>query len=334
MKVTSLLAKNELGGEKSSKEQFALDVLEGLNASPKCISPKYFYDDKGSELFQKITQHSDYYPCRSEFEILSRIRGELAECLEEIEMDIIELGVGDGHKSQLIIEKLLGSGMKVNFYPIDISEKAMALLEDNICGHAKLNIHGVVADYFDGLRFVRNFSDNKQIVLFLGSNIGNFDGNQRRKFLYRLWNNLNHGDFALIGFDLKKDVGTLSNAYDDSSGHTREFNLNLLNRINMELGGTFDVSKFQHLATYNPVLGAMESYLLSRDSQDVFIADLEKSFHFDEFEPIHLEYSFKFLESEIDDLANETGFRRLRNFTDTNNYFVDSLWQAVKGGSV
>lgn len=329
MEITQLIHDDRQGAD-AFEERFAIDVLTGLCATPKEISAKYFYDDAGSELFQKITQHKDYYLTRTEFGILTHARREIPEIIDTREIDIIELGAGDGHKSQLIIQGFLNASRKVNFCPIDISEKAMDLLEKNIESGAGLSVHGVVAEYFEGLRFVRGRSSNTQLVLFLGSNIGNFDRIQNQGFLRKLWKSLNHGDYVLIGFDLKKDVEILTAAYNDSSGYTREFNLNLLRRINRELGGRFDLNKFRHFGIYNPVLGAMESYLLSTEKHEVYISDLERVFYFDVFEPVHLEYSFKFLQSDIEFLSNQTGFRIIENFSDPENFFIDSLWKVEK----
>ncbi len=312
------------------REQFSIDVLTGFCSTPKNLSAKYFYDDIGSELFQKITQHEDYYPTRIEFQILEKIKNNIPKIIASKEVDIIELGAGDGHKSQLILDGFLDNGIKVNFYPIDISEKAMHLLEKTIRPHKNLEIHGVVGEYFEGLRFVRGKSSNPELVLFLGSNIGNFDRVQNQGFLRKLWKILDDGDFALVGFDLKKNVDIMIAAYNDSAGYTKAFNLNLLRRINTELGGNFDLEKFEHFGTYNPVKGGMESYLLSTEKQNVYISDLQRSFFFDKMEPLHLEYSFKFLESDIDFLSEQTGFDVIQHFTDDRNYFVDSLWKVKK----
>ncbi|MEM7645676.1 MAG: L-histidine N(alpha)-methyltransferase [Pseudomonadota bacterium] len=314
-----------------SDEQFSNDVLMGLCSSPKSLSAKYFYDDRGSELFQKITDHFDYYPTRSEFEILKNIKTQLPKLFDHQEMDIIELGVGDGHKSRLLIEGFLDHDVKVNYFPIDISEKAMHLLDKNIPNHDRLETKGVVGDYFDGLRSIRENSSNPKLVLFLGSNIGNFNPVQAQGFLRRLWRGLNNNDHVLIGFDLKKHIRTLNAAYNDSAGLTRDFNLNLLTRINRELGGNFKIEDFEHFGSYNPILGAMESYLISVKKQEVFISDLERKFEFDEFEPLHLEYSFKFLRSDIDRLGKQTGFEILEHFSDHSEFFVDSLWKVRKG---
>jgi dimethylhistidine N-methyltransferase len=311
-------------------EVFASEVLMGLSSKPKTISAKYFYDDVGSELFQKISQHKDYYLTKTEFQILERFGDSLAAFIKVTEIDILELGVGDGHKSKLIIDSFLANGTKVNFYPIDISEKAMHLLGENLDESQELNIHGIVADYFHGINYLKKISSNKKLVLFLGSNIGNFNKDQTKEFLKKLWLSLNSNDHVLIGYDLKKDISILNRAYNDSDGLTTAFNLNLLKRINLELGANFNHTKFKHYGFYNPSLGAMESYVISLIDQDIYIETLEKSFHFSKFEPLHLESSFKFSESEINELASETGFSIEDHFTDPQNYFIDALWYVQK----
>lgn len=330
MKISRLIKQSAVGDE-AQKEQFAIDVLTGLCASPKNLAAKYFYNDIGSEIFQNITQHKDYYPTRTEYEILDMVKHELPQIVGKQDIDIIELGAGDGHKSQLIIDAFLCTNPKVNYYPIDISEKAMLTLRDNIKAHDNLMVHGVVAEYFEGLRYVKQRSNNKQLILFLGSNIGNFDRIQNQGFLRKLWMSLNTSDYVMLGFDLKKDVSVLTAAYNDSGGYTKEFNLNLLKRINQELGGNFNTDKFQHFGVYSPTLGAMESYVLATEEQDVYISELERSFHFNAYEPIHLEYSFKFLKSDIDFLSRKTGFEIVAHFSDAQNYFANSLWKVVKG---
>jgi dimethylhistidine N-methyltransferase len=314
----------------SDQGQLAIDVLTGLCATPKQLPAKYFYDDAGSEIFQKITRHQDYYLTAAEVEIITNIKDELPSLIDEQEIDIIELGAGDGHKSQLIVDGFLKAGCKVNFYPIDISEKAMGMLQENMSHHTNLSVHGVIAEYFEGLRLVRSKSTNKQLILFLGSNIGNFDRVQNQGFLRKLWMSLNVSDHILLGFDLKKDVSKLTAAYNDSHGLTAQFNLNLLHRINVELGGNFNLNKFQHFGVYNPVMGAMESYVLSTENQEVYIAALQRTFCFSAFEPIHLEYSFKFTPSDIEFLCEQTGFNVVKHFTDKDHYFIDSLWQVNK----
>lgn len=327
MKITNLIEKDQ---SSQHREEFAADVLIGLSTHPKFISSKYFYDDIGSELFQKISQHEDYYLTKTEYSIFQDASTAIPELIREPEIDIIELGAGDGHKSKLIIDGFLNKGCKVNFYPIDISEKAMHLLGQNMTTSENFTIHGIVSDYFTGLTHLKNISGNKKLVLFLGSNIGNFNKQQSRDFLKKLWMSLNTSDHVLIGYDLKKDTHILNKAYNDSAGLTRAFNLNLLNRLNRELGANFDVSKFQHYGFYNPALGAMESYIVALEDQEVYISALEKSFYFEKFEAMHLESSYKFSPSDINYLANHTGFHIEQHFSDERNYFMDALWQVQK----
>jgi L-histidine N-alpha-methyltransferase len=310
-----------------SKLQFAKDIDIGLSATPKNLSSKYFYDTKGSQIFQEITKLDEYYLTRSELEILENIKNILPDLVGKNEVDIVELGVGDGHKTKIIINSFLDKNIKVNFFPIDISAEAMHLLEDHISESKNLNMHAVVGEYIEGMNFAREHSKNRQIVLFLGSNIGNFNKNEGQHILRKIKSILKKDDFLLIGFDLKKDIEFMTRAYSDHEGITARFNLNLLERINTELGADFDVENFEHQAIYNPELGAMESYLISLKNQIVSIAELKKKFSFEAFESIHLEYSFKFLEKDIQDLSVQGGFKRIGNFKDGNQYFIDSLWQ-------
>ncbi|MFW5432178.1 MAG: L-histidine N(alpha)-methyltransferase [Methylophilaceae bacterium] len=324
MKITNLIKKNQ---DSQHHEDFSLDVIAGLSAQPKAISAKYFYDDIGSELFQKISQHPDYYPTKTEFSILQSIANKIPTIINELEIDIIELGAGDGHKSKLIIEGFLDKGCQVNFYPIDISEKAMQLLGEHLSVNENLHTHGVVADYLKGLNHLKKISGNKKLVLFLGSNIGNLTKEQSHNFLNNLRSSLNAADYMLIGFDLIKDPGILNKAYNDADGLTKAFNLNLLSRINNELGGDFDISEFQHYGFYNPTQATMESYLISLTDQDISIATSDKIFHFEQFEAMHLEYSHKFSPSDITHLASDIGFDVTQLFSDKKNYFIDALWQ-------
>ncbi len=324
MKLTDLIDKNQ---SSNHHRAFTLDVVTGLSVTPKSIASKYFYDDIGSELFQKITQHKDYYPTKTEFSILQQISSILPALIHETEIDIIELGAGDGHKSKLILDGFLNHDCKVNFYPIDISEKAMHLLADNLTTSENLNIHGVIADYFNGLDHLKKNSKNKKLVLFLGSNIGNFTKRHCDDFLKNLAVSLSADDYVLIGFDLKKDALVLNKAYNDSDGLTKAFNLNLLHRINQELDANFDISKFQHYGYYNPTLEAMESYIISLADQDVFLKAADKTIHFEKFEAMHLEFSHKFAPPNLMELAKNNGFNVVQHFSDDKEFFIDALWK-------
>lgn len=326
MKIARLTF-DDLTRENLEKKQFAEDVLEGLSSSPKKISSKYFYDDAGSRIFQKITTLDDYYPTRAEFEILDNIKELLPDIVGTGEVDLIELGAGDGHKTRLLIDSFLEKGVRVHYFPVDISEEALHQLEHNIPQKENFEMQGVVADYLDGLQYIRSLSKNRQVLLFLGSNIGNFSKDESIGMLEKIREHMHEKDYLLIGFDLKKNIDVLNRAYNDSEGVTAEFNFNLLRRINSELGGDFEPSNFTHRSIYNPSLGAVESFLISLCDQTVTLRSLNKTFHFDEFEPLHLEYSFKFLEKEIDEISRHVGFKSVSNFKDHDKLFVDALWQ-------
>lgn len=314
------------------KEQFALDVLIGLTSQSKRISPKYFYNDLGSELFQKITESKDYYLTNLEHQILNNYSVTIAKKIKETTdiIDLIELGAGDGRKTTLLVNALNKEGIKINYFPIDISEKAMAQMKKFLTETEKFNITGIIAEYFHGLNYLRDRSKNPKLLLFLGSNIGNFNRAQAAGFMRKAWRTLNLNDWLLLGADLKKDINILHKAYNDSDGITRRFNLNLLNRINEELGGDFEIKSFDHYGSYNPLMGAMESYLISKKEQTVYVKELKKKFHFKSFEPIHMEYSTKYLEAELLELGISSGFKAEETYYDKKKWFSNFLFKVIK----
>ena len=310
---------------------FALDVLNGLSETPKRLSSRWIYDEHGSELFSRICNVDEYYPTRCEAEILRNHAPDILKRAGDEALDIVDLGAGDGRKTNIVLERALTQVKDVRYVPIDISESAMeGLAKATSEKFPQLKLRGIVAEYFDGLSWLSNTDDRKNLVLFLGSNIGNFNKVQARVFLRQLWEALNPGDQVLIGFDLKKDIELLLAAYNDKEGVTAAFNKNLLKRINRELGGNFDLSAYRHYATYDVFTGAMESYIVSLKRQSITIKDLQSTFEFDEWEPIHTEYSYKYLQKDIDALAGSTGFKILEQYYDNNGWFTDSLWQVEK----
>ena len=321
-----------------SLEFFAGDVLEGLTARPRRLSSKYFYDERGSELFQQISALDEYYLTRCEREILAKhrdrigslVKAELEASLHE-RLNLVELGSGDGHKAFLIVEQLLSEHLDFTYVPIDISPNAMGTLMGSLSvALPHVRTRGLVSDYFQGINWLGRTNHSLNLVMFLGSNIGNFHPEACRGFLCRLWDSLSGGDLVLIGFDLKKDVSTLLRAYNDSEGVTRDFNLNLLERMNRELNADFDLAEWEHYAPYNPNLGAMESYLISRRRQKVHVERLKRTFEFDRAEPIHTEYSYKYSVRDIQELAQENGFELLTNLIDDRGWFADSIWRVRK----
>jgi dimethylhistidine N-methyltransferase len=308
--------------------EFALDVLTGLSERPKRLSSKWFYDDEGSRLFQKIMATEAYYPTDSERWIFEQRGAEIARHFAGRDIDVVDLGAGDGAKTIVLLEHLRAAGVTVRYVPIDISEGAMRELVPRIeARFPGMDVTGVVGGYVSSLRWLSQQDDRTRLVLFLGSNIGNFDKPRARAFLRRLWTGLQTGDHALIGFDLKKDIEVLLDAYNDPDGVTRAFNLNLLTRINRELGANFDLQKWRHYGTYNVFSGAMESYLVSLEQQEVHITALRHSFRFASWEPIHTEYSYKYLPEDVESLAESTRFEVLERYLDDRGWFCDALWR-------
>lgn len=330
-----ILKPKDLEKTDTVKQSFSFAVLVGLSQTPKSLPSRYFYDEKGSRLFQQIMELPEYYLTPCEFDILKTKKGEFSRLVGKQRFNLIELGAGDGRKTSLLLDHFLKNGLSFRYIPIDISESAMRMITRYLNRKfPQLEIEGIVAEYFDGLKWLGQMAPCRNLVLILGSNLGNFDKAHSRLFLHNLWNSLNNRDYVVIGFDLKKDIDLMRMAYNDSKKTTSEFNLNLLLRINRELGGNFDLKRFRHHASYDVFSGAMESYLVSLEKQTVFIKEIGQSFSFDAWEPIHTEYSYKYLESDIEELASETGFVIEKQLYDLKKYFVDSIWRVEKVDSL
>jgi len=311
-------------------EQFSRDVLHGLSAQPKYLHSKYFYDKHGDSLFQQIMELEEYYLTRCEYEILQNHKEDLLGKIRKNgqPFDLIEFGAGDGKKTRVLLEYFLTSGVDFTYKPIDISENALNLLADNLReSMPELKLQPIVGEYFQALEGVYPEPGMSKVVLFLGSNIGNFLKPVAEEFLTQLASSLVKGDMLLLGVDLVKDPKVVASAYNDHKGVTRAFNLNLLTRINRELGGNFDLEKFEHFPVYNPVSGTARSFLISKVKQTVTIEKLNAIFHFSAWETIHTEYSHKYRLDELTSLAEASGFEIINYYADSRNYFVDGLWQ-------
>ena len=309
---------------------FAKDVARGLTAPQKRLFSKYFYDDRGSRIFQQIMEMPEYYPTNSEMEILTEQAARIHRGTGfEGPFNVVELGAGDGVKTKALLRHLVQQKVDVTYYPLDISQEAMNALETDLStALPELSIQSLVGDYFEVLdRF--DFGDQPSLFLFLGGNIGNYEDREAVSLLRHFGRFMKKGDLFLIGIDLKKNPRTIRRAYDDPHGITKQFNLNLLRRINRELGGNFNLERFDFYAHYNPANGHVRSYLVSLCDQEVFIETLQKTFFFQKNELIYTELSKKYDLAEIDALAYKTGFRRTSHFLDRKGYFADSLWEKV-----
>ena len=308
-------------------KEFANDVGKGLTSKKKYLMSRYIYDEKGSLLFKRIMDLPEYYLTRCETEILNNLKTDLSIELRNNSFNLIELGAGDGKKTKILLEYFVNNDLDFRYIPIDISESAVCDLINNIAKELNINASGLVTEYFYGLKHLSESDNTRKVVLFLGSNIGNMNPENAKSFLTALRNSLNENDYVLIGFDLKKDINKLINAYNDSQGITAAFNKNLLSRINYELGGDFDPDKFFFYSTYDVQDSAIKSFLVSRNEQVVYINAIDKNIKFEKWEPIHSESSYKYSLKDIKQMAVENGFELMQNFFDSKKYFTDSLWK-------
>jgi dimethylhistidine N-methyltransferase len=303
---------------------FARDVAEGLTARVKKLSPQYFYDDLGSALFDAITLLPEYGLTSADERILTRHSPHLAARVGPVTA-VCELGSGSGRKTRPILEAL---DHGIVYQPVDVSAAALAACEKALADIAI--VRPVCADWIDGLhRIGLHRAPGPLVVLFLGSSIGNLDRSGISHFLAQVRFTLRPGDFFLVGFDLVKDVERMLAAYDDPTGVTAAFNLNLLGRINRELDGEFELRAFSHEARWNQSERRIEMHLVSARAQHVYIGALECAFSFAAGETIWTESSHKFIESELPAMAAESGFTSIASWIDPEWPFAEVLWQAV-----
>ncbi len=309
--------------------QFAKDVENGLSASQKYLSSKYFYDAVGDKLFQQIMELPEYYLTRCEFEIFEQHKDDILQKIKtEGKFNLVELGAGDGYKTKILLEHFINKQAHFEYVPVDISHQVLKELEAGLKAEfPNLKVKALNHEYFKALKELNKMDATPKVILFLGSNIGNFTPATAQSFFKELCEVMNKGDKLLIGIDLKKNPKTILKAYNDEAGITRAFNLNLLERMNRELGANFDLNNWDHFPTYDPFSGECRSYLMSTIDQDVHFEILNKTFHFKNSEPIHMEISRKYSLDEVETLAKNCNFTVRKHFMDSRGYFVDSLWE-------
>jgi L-histidine Nalpha-methyltransferase len=302
----------------------AEEVLRGLSMRPRRLPPKLFYDAEGSRLFDLITETPEYYPTRTERAILAESAGAMVLQAGK-NLTLVELGAGSASKTQVLIQALLRRQLRAGFYPVDVSSSALQGALATLNGHfPRLRVTPVVADYTHHLPDLNSIAGRK-LVLFLGSTIGNFEPEEAEAFLRNVRRSLQPGDALLIGFDLIKDADVLNAAYNDAQGITARFNKNMLVRINRELGGSFDVDAFEHVALWNRRKSRIEMHLESVYEQTVWVQDLGRGFHFERGERIHTENSYKFSLRSIRQLLRRSGFKLEKSWTDPNGWFCEAL---------
>lgn len=306
------------------EKTFAEEISSSLNADLKFISPKFFYDKKGSELFEKICLLPEYYPTRTEVTILKKLQNELPSFLDD-SFRIVELGSGSSVKTRLIIDIFTTLQNKIEYFPIDISEILTESSEQLIQDYDNLHITGIIDTYEGGLEFLKHYDDKKNLIIFLGSSFGNFSPSDGYVFLEKIYATMKPGDLFLIGLDLVKEKQILESAYDDSQGITAEFNLNVLSRINIELGANFNLKNFEHHSVYHEKKQRIEMYLKSRVNQSVIVPKSNLSLNLEKNELIHTEHSHKYQLSQIHELLNDVGFTLKHTWLDENKYFSLTL---------
>jgi L-histidine Nalpha-methyltransferase len=309
--------------------RFALEVSAGLaKAGQKELPSKYLYDSVGSALFEVICALPEYGLTRAEERLLQLHSREIVDRLPR-PVVVAELGSGSGRKTRLLLEAL-SRWQSTWYHPIEISPAALAVLRRELRDINSISIVGFEREYLDGLREVaaRRAPGEHLLVLFLGSTIGNFDGAAGSDFLFDLRQILRPGDSLLLGTDMLKPVQTLIDAYDDPIGVTAAFNLNLLGRINRELGADFNLQQFEHLARFNELTHSVEMHLRSRSRQKVAIPEASISVHFEKEETIWTESSHKYSRDELVSLAHHSGFHRQAQWMDQTWGFAENLWIA------
>ena len=313
--------------------EFGRDLIFGFQREKKFINPKYFYDKKGSELFEQICLQPEYYITRTEYKIILKNISELMNYFVDKNVSIIELGSGSSKKTKIILKYFLDKqDNKLQYFPIDVSQEMLFNSTKKLYNDLpQITIYPIASDYFDGIRRAKeyinlnNYKHDRKLILFFGSSLGNLEPNDALFFLKTIRKGLNQNDFLLIGFDLVKKKEILESAYNDSEGITSSFNLNVLNRINRDLGAEFNLDLFKHLAFFNQDKKRIEMHLVSLVKQSINIRKINQTFNFQKDETIHTENSYKYNLEDIDDLAKNSNFSVQKHFVDDNNWFSLSL---------
>jgi dimethylhistidine N-methyltransferase len=301
---------------------FKQDILHGLRSSQKSLPSKYFYDEQGDALFQQIMQLEEYYLPGCEREIIENEAKNIAQLLlqDAKHWNIIELGAGDGSKTIKLLKRLLDHGISAEYTALDISSNVLKINSQNMReALPDLKIKTVPGNYYRTFHSVPRLT-TRNLIIYMGSNIGNYNLAGAQKFLHWLKMGMTENDLAMIAFDLKKHPKTILDAYNDSQGITEAFNLNLLSRINRELGADFNLEKFDHYPYYEPVTGTAYSFLVSLEDQSVTIDGNKIAFA--KHEVIHTEISKKYSLQEIEKLGKDSGYDLVKHFLDHRHYYA------------
>lgn len=309
--------------------EFVADVRQGLTADQKAIPPRWLYDARGSELFEQITELETYYLTRTERALFeTHAEAIISACPTPLE--IVELGAGSAAKTRLILAAAIGRQGPTTYCPIDISQTAVEMARRQLLEHFpdELTIRPVVGPYDQGLEKLQGDAGTPRLILFIGSSLGNFELDDQVDLLTRIAEAMGPEDRFLLGTDMAKEETILLEAYDDPEGVTAEFALNLLARMNRELGASFDLDTFEFVALYNQDQHRVEMYLESQEDQVVPIEALDLEVPFEAGERLHTEHSYKYTEPLIDELLDRSGLAREESWYDSLGWFGVHLLQA------
>jgi L-histidine N-alpha-methyltransferase len=300
---------------------YAEEVVRGLASRPKMLPCKLFYDARGSQLFDEITELREYYLTRSELEILQNYSPEIVQAAGS-PVSLVELGSGTATKTSTLLRAVAGRQIRVKYFPVDISPSALAEAKKRVRAEFPGALfQPIVADFGHGFHFLRNLGPGRKLVLYLGSSIGNFDPEDAVAFLRKVRDQLSPGDSLLLGADMVKSADILVPAYDDARGVTAEFNKNILRRLNRELNANFDLHSFRHIAEWNPQLSRMEIYLESTCEQAAVLALTRTIVRFAPGERIHTENSYKYTPAMVERMLCVSGFRLEKTWFDRRKWF-------------
>ena len=308
------------------KIEFYEAALEGLSLPQKTISPKFFYDERGSKIFDKICDTTEYYVTRTEIGLLNDIKEQLYSLVEPGSV-VVEYGCGSSIKIKALLSAL---PEPLHYIAIDISKSHLILTAQEIASdYSNISVGAICADFMEPIDWPEsaNFDSSKRLAFFPGSTIGNLNPSQAIQFLKNARHLVGDDGTFLIGVDMKKDAGIFNQAYNDAEGHTADFNLNLLHRMKGELDAAINISEFSHKAFYNEKLGRVEMHLVSDIKQVIKIDSLE--FSFEKGESIRTECSYKYSIKEFSELAKKSGFSLVKNWTDKKNIFGIYLMKAI-----
>jgi dimethylhistidine N-methyltransferase len=298
------------------EDEFSLSVIEGLSKTRKTLPCRYFYDARGSELFEEITRLPEYYPTRTEMGILAEHAAEITDGIGDGGL-LVEFGSGSSLKTEILLDRI---AERIAYVPIDVSEAALADAKARLARrYPGLDVRTIVADFSGFVALPDDLASRRKTGFFPGSTLGNLAPKDARHLLAGFGRVLGDGGRLIIGIDLKKDPRTLVSAYNDAAGVTAAFNLNLLLRINRELGSTFDERAFRHEAIYDPREGRIEMHLVSKRDQEVELCG--RSFNFRNGESIHTENSYKYTIEQFRELAGAAGWQPERVWTDAASQF-------------